>query len=70
MENMTNITIPEEKLQKVLQDVETLIEDVTTLLDQDSIVKQRIAELRVDPTLGKSEQELDGYLKKRGVNIE
>ena len=67
---MANITISEEKLNKVLADVENLIEDVSSLLDQDEIAKKRMAEIKTNPSIGKSENELDDYLKKRGVKID
>lgn len=67
---MANITISEEKLNKVLADVENLIEDVSSLLDQDEIAKKRMAEIKANPPIGKSENELDDYLKKRGVKID
>lgn len=67
---MTNITISEEKLNKVLADVENLIEDVSSLLDQDEIAKKRMDEIKVNPSIGKSENELEDYLKKRGVKID
>ena len=67
---MAAITIPEEKFNKVLTDVENLIEDVADLFDQDVIVKKRIAEIEANPSIGKSEKELDDYLKKRGVKID
>ena len=66
---MANITVSEEKFNKVLADVENLIEDVTDLFDQDKVVKERIADIEADPSIGKSEKELDSYLKKRGVQI-
>ena len=66
---MATITISEEKLNKVLADVETLIEDVSSLLDQDAIAKKRMAEIKANPSIGKSEKDLDDYLKKRGVKV-
>ncbi|MCH8004247.1 MAG: hypothetical protein IH934_06495 [Nanoarchaeota archaeon] len=66
---MTTITISEEKFNKVISDVENLIEDVADLLDQDEIAKKRIAEIKANPAIGKSEKELDNYLKKRGVKV-
>ena len=66
---MANIAVSEEKFNKVLADVENLIEDVTDLFDQDKVVKERIADIEADPSIGKSEKELDSYLKKRGVQI-
>jgi len=64
------ITISEEKFNRVLADVEVLLEDVTSILDQDEIAKKRLAEIKANPTIGKSEKDLDEYLKKRGVKIE
>ena len=64
---MGKITISEEKFDKVMNDVELLIEDVTSLFDQDKIVQQRLADIKNNPSIGKSEQELDAYLKKRGI---
>ena len=61
---MKTITVSEEKWNKVLTDVETLIEDVAELLDQDNIVKQRIGDIEADASIGKSEEELNKYLKK------
>ena len=66
---MGTIAIPEEKLNKVLADIELLIEDVASLFDQDDIAQQRMADIKADPSLGKSEKGIDEYLKKRGVNI-
>ena len=67
---MGNITVSEEKFNKVLSDVEALIEDVSSLFDQDEIAKKRIAEIKANPSIGKSEKELDAYLKKRGVKVD
>jgi hypothetical protein len=66
---MATIAVSEDKLNKVLADVETLIEDVASLVNQDDVAKKRLNEIQVDPSIGKSEQELDDYLKKRGVEI-
>ena len=67
---MTNINVSEEKFNKVLADVETLIEDVSDLFDQDEITKKRISDIEEDPSIGKSEKELDDYLKQRGVKVD
>ena len=66
---MGSITISEEKFNKLMADVEALIEDASSLFDQDEIAKQRMKELKENPSIGKSENELDAYLKKRGVQI-
>ncbi len=56
-------------MNKVLTDVEVLIEDVVSIFDQNEIAQKRLVEIRADPSIGKSEQELDEYLKKRGVKV-
>ena len=66
---MGTITVSEEKFNKVISDVEALIEDVSSLFDQDELVKQRIKEIKANPSVGKSENDLDAYLRKRGVKI-
>lgn len=67
---MATITVSEEQLGRVLTDVETLIRDVGSLLDSDDVVKKRLAQIRANPSIGKSEEELDEYLQKRGVQID
>jgi len=66
---MGTLVISEEKFDKVIADVEQLIGDVTDLFDQDEIAKKRMKEIDANPSIGKSEQELDSYLRKRGVKI-
>ncbi len=66
---METITLQKEQLDKVLTDVEVLIEDVASLIDQDEIVTKRIKDIEANPAIGKSEKELDAYLQKRGVRL-
>ena len=67
---METVTIPKEKFNKVISDVEVLIEDVVSIFSQDNIAEKRLKEIKETPSIGKSESELDNYLKKRGVKIE
>ena len=67
---MATVAVSEEKFNKVIADVENLIEDVTDLFDQDEVAKKRLAAIKANPSIGKSEKELDDYLKKRGVKVE
>ncbi|MEK6959773.1 MAG: hypothetical protein AABX47_01250 [Nanoarchaeota archaeon] len=67
---MAKIAVSQEKLDKVLSDVQTLIEDVSSMLDQDTVAKRRLAQVKKDPLIGRSEADLDRYLKKRGIRIE
>ena len=66
---MASINISEDKLNKVLADVEVLIEDMALLLNQDEITKKRLKDIKNDPSIGISEEGIDNYLKKRGVEI-
>ena len=67
---MTTITISEEKFNRVIADVENLVEDVAELFNQDEIAKKRIVEIKANPSIGRSEKELDNYLEKRGVKVD
>jgi len=67
---MASISVPVDKLNKVLMDVEVLIGDVALLINQDEIVKKRLSDIKNDPSKSVSEEELNSYLKKRGVEIE
>ena len=64
---MTTITISEEQWSRVLQDVERLVEDVSALVNQDEVAKKRRVDITKNPSLGRSERELDDYLRKRSV---
>lgn len=67
---MSTITISEDRFNQILIDVEKLVNDVSQLFSQEKTVKKRLAEIQADPSIGKSEKELDAYLKKRGVKID
>ena len=66
---MTTVSVPREKLAKVLSDVELLIADVSSLVDEDTIAKDRLTAMRTDPSVRRSEDDLDEYLAKRGVHV-
>ena len=65
---METITLSKHKFGKILEDIDLLVGDIEEL-SQDEIVQTRIADIEANPSLGKSEQELDEYLKKRGVRM-
>ena len=67
---MTSLALSEEQLNKVLTDVEVLIQDVVSILDQDETAKMRLTDIKANPSIGKSEKELDDYLKNRGVKVD
>lgn len=64
------ITLSKARFGKVLSDFEVLLEDVTELINRDDVVHQRIADVKSDPSIGKTEEELDAYLKKRGIKVD
>ena len=65
---MDTITIPKEAFTKILNDVEILIDDVELALD--SKVQQRLQDIKTGKVNGKTEEELEDYLKKRGIKVE
>ena len=67
---MASISVPVDKLNKVLMDVEVLIGDVALLMNQDEIAKKRLSDVKNNSSKSVSEEELNVYLKKRGVEIE
>ncbi|KHO54071.1 MAG: hypothetical protein QT10_C0020G0006 [archaeon GW2011_AR19] len=56
---MKLINIPKDTLNKVLVDVEVLIGDVASLLNQDEIAKKRLIEIKKNPSIALSEEELN-----------
>lgn len=68
---METICVPKEKLGKVINDVEKLISDFENLIgDQDQIAKNRQKELEEGVVKARTEDELDDYLKQRGIDID
>lgn len=65
---METVSVPKEVFSKILIDVKTLIDDVELALDVK--VQKRIIDIEKGIVKGKNEQELDDYLKKRGVKLE
>ena len=67
---MENLTISKEKFSKILEDFDNLINDIESALSEENfIIRKRINDIKLNPSIGKSEKELDLYLKKRGINI-
>lgn len=65
---METVTLSKEAFTKILADVETLIDDVELALD--TKVKNRLQDVKSGKIKGKTEDDLDNYLKNRGVKIE
>jgi len=60
--------MPKEAFTKILNDVKILIDDFELALD--AKVQQRILDIEAGKIKGKTEKDLDDYLKKRGVKID
>lgn len=67
---MENIQIKKSDFNKILNTAEILINEVEEALSQEDIIKKRMEDIKTGKVNGKTEEELDDYLKKRGVKIE
>jgi len=64
---METITIPKKDFDKILKDMEVLLNHVEGSLDKKA--KKRLNEIKSGKEKGKTEEELDNYLKTRGVKF-
>jgi len=64
---METVTLPKFVFKKILGDVEVLLDDVEIALNMK--MQQRMMDIETGKVSGKSEDELDSYLKRRGVQI-
>lgn len=67
---MEQVQVTKSDLSGILQTVEVLIDKIEHVLSQDEIAKVRIADIKTGRVQGRTEAELDEYLKKRGVKFE
>jgi len=67
---MEIVEVKKSDLDKILNTAEILVDEVEQALSQDEIVKKRIEDIKTGKTSGKTERELNDYLKKRGVKVE
>jgi len=65
---METVAVPKDVFEKILEDVEILIDDVESALDQK--VRKKVHDIETGSITGKTEKDLDTYLKKRGVAID
>ena len=67
---METVQIKKSDFSKILSTAEILIDEVEQAFSQDEVVIKRIKDIKTGNVKGKTEQELNDYLKKRGVKIE
>ncbi len=66
---METVQVNKSDLGKILSTVEILIDEVENALSQDELAKKRFEEITSGKIKGKSEKDLDEYLKRRGVKL-
>ena len=66
---MDTIQVKKSDFNRILDTAEILIDEVEQALSQEEIVKKRIDDISAGKVKGKTETELDEYLKKRGVKV-
>ena len=67
---MEQVQVQKEDFSDILRTIERLIDKVENILSRDEIAKSRIMDIKEGKIQGRTETELDSYLKKRGVKIE
>ena len=67
---METVEVKKSDLSKILNTAEILVDEVEQALSQDEIANKRIKDIMAGKISGRTEKELDEYLKKRGVKIE
>ena len=67
---METITIPKDTFGKILSDIDILLRDLQEIeIVNDTVVRKRITDIEATPSIGKTEEELDAYLRKRGIKV-
>lgn len=66
---MEVLQVKKSDFNKILSTAELLVNEVEQAFSQDEIVKSRIEDIKLNKIKGRTEQELNEYLKKRGVKI-
>ncbi len=67
---MDTVTIPREEYEELIQ-LAAKVEQIDEVIHEpmNELIKKRLREITANPSVGKSEDELDVYLKQRGVKV-
>lgn len=68
MRRMETLQIKKTDFGKILDTADQLIDEVENVLSQEKIVSKRIQDIKTGKVKGKTEDELENYLKGRGLN--
>ena len=66
---MENISITKNDFNKILTTVEVLISDVEQVLSQNEIAESRMNDIVLGKVTGKTMNNYNEYLKKRGISL-
>ncbi|MDH3976613.1 MAG: hypothetical protein OEV42_20310 [Deltaproteobacteria bacterium] len=67
---MDTVHVNKTDFTRILDTAETLIDEVEHALEEDEIVSKRLEDVKSGRVTGKTEKELDDYLKSRGVELD
>ena len=68
--NMKTLQVNKTDFSKILETAEILIAEIEKALSQNEIVMKRVAEIKTGKIKGRTENELNEYLKKRGAKVD
>lgn len=66
---METINVEKTDFNKILNTAEILVQEVEHALSQDEIVKSRIKDIKTGKITGKTKEDYNEYLKKRGIQF-
>lgn len=68
--DMATVEVQKEDFSRILHTAEELVNEVESALSQDETAKRRMNDIKSGKVKGKTESELDSYLKSRGVKVD
>lgn len=66
---METINVEKTDFNRILRTAEILVNKVEQVFSQDEIVKSRIKDIQVGRITGKTKEDYNEYLKKRGIQF-
>ena len=66
---MEIINVEKTDFSRILNTAEILVKEVEQVLSQDEIVKSRIKDIKIGRITGKTKEDYNEYLKKRGIQF-
>ena len=63
------IKVDADDFSKILDTAEILINEVEQVFSQDEVIKDRIKDIQIGGIKGKTEEDYNEYLRKRGIRF-